>query len=225
MDGTNSFTQNFKLIPPGSPFAILIRHAERPKFRVRQLGYNVPITESGASASLKFGGDPFLKTINAAYSSPILRCVQTANKILEGARLDGIKVTTRTTLGEPGSYISNRWAAGRYFMMKDAPSVIEEYITKGKLDGFLSVKEGSIALISSIMQDMAGKDSRHLYVSHDAVIVPFINYFIGEKFDPEHWLDFLDGIIITALDGEISMIRNGKEYSISTELYTNAAEP
>ncbi len=219
MVGTPAFSENFSLIPPGSSCAILVRHAERPQFRVRRLGNNVPITAGGASASVKFGAEPGIRSITGAYSSPVLRCVQTADKILEGARLNHVKVTTRSTLGEPGSYIKNRWAAGRHFLLRDAPGVIEEYIARGKLDGFLPLKEGSTALLSSILHDLSDKNSRNLYVSHDAVIAPFIYYYTGEKFGRDHWLNFLDGVIITAQGDDVRLIRNGKEHAIRKNLF------
>ncbi len=217
MVGTPAFSENFGLIPPGSSYAILVRHAERPPFRVRRLGNNVPITACGASDSVKFGGDPCIRSVTGAYSSPVLRCVQTANKILEGARLGHLRVTTRSALGEPGSYIRNRWAAGRHFILRDAPGVIEEYIAKGKLDGFLPLKEGSTALLSSILRDIGPENSRNLYVSHDAVIAPFIYYYTGEKFGRDHWLNFLDGVIITARGDDVRLIRNGKEHDINKD--------
>jgi broad specificity phosphatase PhoE len=209
------FLDNLQLIQPSSSFTILIRHAERQEFKIRQVGNNVPITASGAEAAIKFGNNPYIKAIKGIKSSPILRCLQTSNKILEGADLSNLKITTSTSLGDPGSYVNDSLIAGKQFLLNDTISVLKEYMDKGILDGFLSVKEGSVNLLSSILQDIAGKDSRCLYVSHDAVIVPFINYFTGEKFDREHWLGFLDGVIITELNGEISMIRNEKEYIIN----------
>ncbi len=157
MDNCQKFLDNLRLIPPGSSFAILIRHAERHEFNTGQLGNNVPITASGAEASIKFGNNPYIKTIKEIKSSPILRCVQTSNKILEGAELSHLNITTRTTLGEPGSYVNDSLVAGKQFLFNDAISVLEEYMDKGTLDGFLSVKEGSVNLLSSILQDIAGK--------------------------------------------------------------------
>ncbi len=208
---------NLKHVPHGASYAVIVRHAERYNLLAGRLGNNVSITKKGIEEAKSFGHMLKPYKMDNVFSSPVLRCVQTAGEISGSAGLDGLKIITRPTLGEPGCYIKNPYIAIKYFLVSDAETVIQAFIKRGKMDGFVPLKDGSISLLSEILGDISEKGSRCLYISHDAVIAPFIGYFTGEKFDKEHWLSYLDGVIITSLDGVVGMIRNGKEYVITED--------
>ncbi len=216
----DSILDNLQLIPPGASYAVLARHAERFNLLAGRLGNNVSITKKGIEDAKNFGHALKPYKVDSIFSSPVLRCVQTANEISENAGADNLKILTRTTLGEPGCYIKNPYIAIKYFLVSDAETVVRAFIARGKLDGFVPLREGSSNLLSEILGDISKKGSRGLYISHDAVIAPFVSYFTGEEFDHKHWLGYLDGVIITSLDGEVRMIRNGKYHVITKDQYS-----
>jgi broad specificity phosphatase PhoE len=219
MGNLHSILDNFQLIPPEASYAVLLRHAERFNLLAGRLGNNVSLTKKGIEDARNFGLLLQPYNVDRIFSSPVLRCVQTANEITGRAGTDSLKIVTRTSLGEPGCYIKNPYVAIKYFLVSDAETVVQAFIARGKLDGFVPLKEGSTNLLAEILGDISKKGSRCLYISHDAVIAPFISYFTGEKFDHEHWLGYLDGVIITLLDGEVRMIRDGKENIIAKDQY------
>lgn len=214
MKTESRLSRSVKMIPPGASYAILIRHAERQDFKMKgDFGNAVSITDRGVMESREFGLSKFIRKLNGVYSSPLPRCVQTASEIIKVAGLGNLTIMTKNTLGEPGSYINNPLLAGKHFLRLGTQSVIREYMDGGKLEGFLSLQEGSAHLLSDILHDFSPERSYNLCVSHDAVIMPFISYYTGEKFGND-WLGFLDGVFITRLDGHVKMIWDGEEYSL-----------
>jgi hypothetical protein len=211
-------SKSIKTIPPCTSCAILIRHAERSIIEMSgDFGDSVSITEKGVIESNKLGRRPFMRKLNGVYSSPLPRCVQTASVIIKATGLVDLAINTKSTLGKPGSYIDDPSLAGKHFLMRDSRSIIREYMDGGKLDGFLPLREGSERLLSDILYDFSPERSYNLYVSHDAIIMPFISYHTGEMFRDD-WLGFLDGVIITRQNGHVKMIWDGEEYPLEGAL-------
>lgn len=213
-------SKNLKLVSPGSSYAMIIRHAERPNFSVLNFRNDTQITEKGFEDSRKLGMWLRSQNLTGIVSSPVLRCVQTCKGIRQGADLGHLDITTRARLGEPGSYIVNPLVVFTYFLTSDVPVVIRKFISRGRMNGFVPLREGSNRILKDILRDLSEANTRNLYVSHDAVLAPFISYFTGQKFGEGDWIDYLGGVVIAVKDGEVRLIWDGKEYEIDRELYS-----
>src|SRR5208337_2882987 len=103
----NNFFSNFRLIPTDTSYAILIRHAERYKIATGKIGNDVSITSKGIIESRNFGFNLSNCRINSIYSSPVLRCIETAKEISYGASITKLNILTRNKLRGPGPYIGD----------------------------------------------------------------------------------------------------------------------
>jgi hypothetical protein len=205
--------RSMKKMAPDASYAVLVRHAERQVIEMRSdFSDSVPITEKGVLESGKLGRST-MRNLNGVFSSPLSRCVQTASEVIKAAGLDGLPITTKNTLGRPGSFIEDAGLAGKHFLTRDSRSVIREYMDVGALDGFRPIHDGSKRLLMDILSDFCPRRSRNLYVSHDAVVMPFISYYTSEKFNGE-WLDFLDGVVIARRGGLIEMAWDEESYPL-----------
>jgi len=217
---TRFLSANMKFISPETSYALIIRHAERPNFSVLNFRRDTHITKKGRDDALKLGKWLHGQHLTGIYSSPILRCVQTCRGIIEGADPVNHDITTRARLGEPGSYIVHPLLVYPYFLISDVPEIIKKFIVRGKMSGFCSLRDGSVGIIREIAADVSRGKARNLYVTHDAVLAPFISFFTGEKFAGDRWIDYLDGIIITMNRSELRLIWNGEEYPIDRKFYS-----
>jgi hypothetical protein len=217
---TKVLAKNLKLLTPGTSYALIIRHAERPNFSVLNFRQDTHITEKGLKDSQTLGKVLRELSLTGIYSSPVLRCLQTSNGVMQGASLDHLQITTRERLGEPGSYIVNPLIVFTYFLTADVSAVIRKFISRGRMRGFMPLREGSIRILKEVLGDISRADTRNLYVSHDAVLAPFISFFTGEVFGEEDWIDYLDGVFVAVKAGKVSLIWNGREYPIDADLYT-----
>jgi len=147
---------------------LLIRHAE--KLTPPKQG----LTSKGIQDAFKYG--VFLKkhgyTFDDIISSPVERCLQTAEGIAKGLT-HNTSVRTSQLLGDPGAFVTDDKLAAGVFEAFTVHEVINKMLYGEALSGFASVDEGSKILANKINLDMkAGKST--LYISHDAIIMPFI---------------------------------------------------
>ncbi len=176
--------------------AFLIRHAERnPIINPREHAAEL-LNEKGKTEATYLGIE-LSKAFNsiAIYSSPITRCIQTGECIAK-AFGDDINIHTSNILGEPGP-----------FVFGDAMDSFESLTTKGVVNSMIkgkrlpfirSITEGSRILLNFIQKetDQHKNDVAIIFISHDAIVAPFINFLTNEEFNQSHWIEFLGGIKI-----------------------------
>lgn len=209
--------EDLQLVPEGASFAMLLRHAERGELKDGEVGENCLLTPKGLCDARDFGSRLAQARISHVYSSPVLRCVDTGKEIIKGAGIDRFDVNVRKKLGDPSIYISNPAMAALSFKMYGNVGVIERYVKHGGLGGFMPLSRGSSLFMSDIFNDLSEQGSHNVYISHDMILIPMISYYTGEHFSAEKWLDCLDGLILTKVDGSMQAIRKGKIYPLKTE--------
>ena len=103
--------RTLKLWPTSRPIALLIRHAEREEIPAGKFGRNCPITENGVLSSRELG-ERFLRgRLDSIHVSPLPRCQQTAEAIIEGTDYqpgEGMVIEHSNLLGEPGPFVVAR---------------------------------------------------------------------------------------------------------------------
>lgn len=189
--------------------AFLIRHAERnhiinPREHTAEL-----LNKKGKTEAINRGIE-LHKEFNSVviYSSPINRCVQTGECIAK-AFGDDTNIYISKILGDPGP-----------FVFGDAMDVFESLTTKGVVESMIkgkplpfirSIGEGSKILLNFIQKETNkyGNNVAVIFVSHDAIIAPFINFLTNEEFNQTHWIEFLGGIKISFNSND-----NGRSFQI-----------
>lgn len=149
----------------------LIRHAEKTDSSV-----HAELTKKGHDDSILFGEKLKINNIkiDLIISSPISRCIQTAQMISKG--YGNIKIEESILLGDPGVFIHNGDLAMEVFKKYKLIDIINMQLSGKVLDGFNKIDAATKKLLS-FMEKQKGNT---LYISHDAIITPFINY-IGDN--------------------------------------------
>lgn len=102
-----SLMTNLNKIPYNELVAILLRHSIRPQITEFN---DVSITKEGRILANEFGtllGSKF----QSIYTSPVKRCVETAQAICEGAQ-KSLDIKLTKCLGDPGVFIDDNTLAG-----------------------------------------------------------------------------------------------------------------
>ncbi len=185
---------DFSKIVQGKKNVLLIRHAERYAFKDGQLGNDVSITDNGITTAVNFGKSLRDKGLVKIFTSPVKRCVQTAERIKEGLA-DDVQIVESQALGMPSTYIENDKIAGKYLTKTDFYNGYLSYVNGGKRPGFYSLSEGSERLETFLKSTSCDKKLT-LYISHDSIVSFFIFYKTKYVFTRENWLNFLDGILL-----------------------------
>ncbi len=167
---------------------LLIRHAEKSLVGEQDLTYQGLVDALNYGVKLKQRGVDFDEII----SSPVKRCVQTAEKIIEGMGAK-LKVQQSPLLGHPGIFVIDTEKAEKIFDQLAVYEVINSLVKREKLQGFLSIDKAAKIMVNEIQEKISSGKSI-LYISHDTVIMPFIAYILNMNV-------LLESDIVKYLDG------------------------
>ena len=207
----------FAQIDWNSKVYLLLRHAERNHItpQDKDFGAHVGLTERGRRQAVSLGRI-FPAFGDAVYfSSPVGRCIETAECIAEGRKLAGY-VDLGTANGATGSATANGVTLNGAtaakitpldclgdFFVRDVPAYeqtlregfyegICKWLELGEHDAFWPLHERAEQMREMMFEKANSRFN--VFVTHDAWIVPCLSHFCGLKFNPKCWMNFLTGL-------------------------------
>ncbi|MDN3506740.1 MAG: histidine phosphatase family protein [Simkaniaceae bacterium] len=178
---------------------LLLRHGHREKTPKNSFGNELPLTLEGKQRAFSLGQTIRDLKIGECHTSPLLRCVQTAEKILEGSN-QKIEIKNSKILGDPGPFISDPVEAGPLFLETPLESIAQAIVDNQKLPGMRTLEEGSHLFVRHVLQ--VGK-LPCIMISHDIIISLLCCFFFkshnAQKFMP----NYLEGLSITRENSHI----------------------
>lgn len=214
------------MLPEGKPISLLTRHSLRENADQAIVSYRAPLTKEGVELARQWGSE-ITKPIAGIYSSPVGRCVETANALLAGAREElnpkpeskQIDVQISTILAEPGCFVHDINPVGPQFLRIGPVDFFNRHINEA-FEGLLSPREGSCNLLNYLRSTQAHAGSLVVHVTHDTILAAFIYHLIeSERIDDELWPWMLEGTFLW-FDNEnenehVCWIWRGQSYSRS----------
>ena len=183
-----------KEYPVNSNIALLIRHSERDKIPDGEFGNDVMLNENGINNSIKFGEDLKQYKVNAIYSSPIKRCVQTASNVIIGYG-ENIEIIESNDLGDPGMHVLDADIVGQYYLKNGFWEMFNNFKNGESIQG-LPKKEELKEFFYNFISSKTIESGITIFITHDSLIA-FVAFVIGIKEYTEiNWVDYLDGIIL-----------------------------
>ena len=208
---TNDFVQFsdfFAQVDWNSRIYLLLRHAERNHITPedKDFGAHVGLTERGRRQAVTLG--KMIPAFGDAvyFSSPVGRCIETAQCIGEGRKLagfgnfaipgmasgiaaDGVNVTPLDALGD---FFVRDVHAYEQTLREGFYEGICKWLEAGVHDAFCPLHERA----EQMREMMFAKASSqyNIFVTHDAWIVPCLSHFCNMKFTPKCWMNFLTGL-------------------------------
>lgn len=188
----SSLLRNINRLPRETPVALLLRHSVREDLPPGDAGNRLPITETGEKLAITLGQTlgTRLKTLR---SSPLIRCVQTAEALREGAGVSE-DVTTDRLLGDPGIYVldsqrawSNWESLGHKVVMKHLVS------DDAALPGMARPDEAARLLVQHMFVVARNTPGLHVFVTHDSLITATVARFQGRYLEEGDWPLYLEG--------------------------------
>jgi hypothetical protein len=182
--------------------ALLIRHAKRDPIARGESVWLAKLTPEGRQDARAYGAGLRDSVFGGAYSSPIPRCLDTARLILEGWGYSNETVVPDRFL--LSAYVKERETVKGQFAALDPFQLILDQIAGKTIPGFLSLEEGSWILLNE-MKKRTVPGALTLFISHDALLMPFRTHFLGDTFSREKWLPFLGSAAIVVEENSISI--------------------
>lgn len=174
--------------------SLLIRHADRDQIPEGSFGNEVLLNEKGKQNSLKFGESLSKLQVNRIFTSPVGRCVQTAEHISKGYGRN-IEIIETIALGNPGIPIFDDKLAGEYYLQHGGFGMYQHFTQGKKISGVLPIEEMKISMTDFIDKNTT-ENGLTLFVSHDMIIAMYhycLNRMIYTK---ENWVNYLSGLTL-----------------------------
>ncbi|MBX3680366.1 MAG: histidine phosphatase family protein [Rhodocyclaceae bacterium] len=194
--------------PDDRAVAILLRHSVRDHLPEGDAGYVLPITDIGRQLALELGGllRGRLRTLHA---SPLVRCVQTAQALAEGAGAN-VDVIPNRLLGDPGVFVLDGRRAWANWEQLGHEGVMRHLVTEAvALSGMARPDEAARFLVQSMLATTANRPGVHVFVTHDSLVTATAARLLDKPLGLDDWPGYLEGAFFwTAEDGIHSAYRD-----------------
>ena len=178
-------------------YGLLIRHGKREPI-TRKVGMlEAQLTAEGRTESRALGRRLRELSPNLFCSSPVQRCIDTNCCILEGLGMDKETARQRVVydliLAE--GFMADPAAGKEAFRRQDPEQLILDYLAGKPVPGFCSVEEGAVRLLNFV-RDALRPGTLSVFVTHDALVMPFRQHFLGDTYSRDRWAPPLGGCVI-----------------------------
>jgi len=185
---------NLEKIPADRPVALLLRHSVRGPLPLGDAGNAVPLTEAGWNIARELGArlGERLKTLQ---SSPVPRCIQTAQALKDGAKVCA-NISNNSLLGGPGIYVLDGGTAWNNWVTLGHEGVMKHLVSeKDALPGMARPDEAARFLVNHMLTLAGNSPGIHVFVTHDSLITPTVARLQNAHHGPSDWPWFLEGAL------------------------------
>ncbi len=193
------------------PWSLLLRHATRPPIPAGSFGNDLSITEEGRREAVELG-ELLRGRIRRVVTSPIFRCVETAEAIRCGGQAS-CQAATDNTLGDPGVWIKDGDAAGDAFLRHGPRGVVARQLAGDALPGMTPIGIGAARFIDLLISDPGEPGEIDVLVSHDAVIAPLLATVLGVRDLAEIWPAYLEGALLCREGDGLAVLWRGVHHT------------
>jgi len=189
-------------VPAGAPVIVLMRHSVRGHLPPGAEGDTVPITEVGVRLAEDLGRRMGAR-LASLHSSPILRCMQTAEALRDGAASKTLVHIDRL-LGDPGVYVHDPEIAGRLWIEMGHERVMAHLVSKDTaLPGIASPQHAARYLVHHLFATAGNVPGLHVFVTHDSIVTATAAQLLGVPLDVTDWPWYLEAALFWKQDGEL----------------------
>ena len=190
--------------PRDAPVAVLVRHSVRGHLPPGAAGNLVPLTDEGIRLAEDLGRQ-LGTSLRSLHTSPILRCVQTAEAIRAGAAAT-LGITADWLLGDPGVYVRVPKVAGQLWAERGHKWVIDHLVSSNKvLPGMASPGRAARRLAQHMLAATDQVPGLHFFVTHDSLVTVTVARLINVPLSEGEWPAYLEGAFFWRTEGALQI--------------------
>jgi len=180
-------------VPQDRPVALLLRHSVRDDLLSGHAGYVQPLTKVGVGLAhtlgMLMGGR--LRTLHA---SPLVRTVQTAEALRDGAG-EAVSVVEDRLLGDPGVFVVDGRRAGEMWEELQHEAVMARLVSEDEaMPGMARPGPGARFLVQHMLTVAGSTPGLHVFVTHDSLVTATAARLLRKPLGPEDWPFYLEGV-------------------------------
>jgi broad specificity phosphatase PhoE len=175
------------------PVALLLRHSVRDDLPPGEAGNHVPITEIGRQLANELG-ERIGKRLCTLHTSPLIRCVQTAEALAYGAGSDA-PIVRDTLLGDPGVFVIDGQRAWINWENLGHEAVMRHLVSSDDaLPGMARPDPAARFLVHHMLSVAGNQAGLHLFVTHDSLVTATAARLLKTPLGPDDWPWYLEGV-------------------------------
>ena len=191
-----SIAERLATVPQGADIALIVRHTEREEIPSGAFGADVLLTARGVAEAERLGALLGARGRAKLRSSPVLRCVQTAEALVRGGDWPG-EVGRDWRLGSPGPFVVEPEVSGPLFLKTPMQELAQRQLSSPKpLPGMRPTSEGVRMILDLAARHLERKGLLNIYITHDAILAVVVAHLFRVSIEEMHWPDYLDGLIL-----------------------------
>lgn len=191
-----SIAERLATIPQGADIGLIIRHAERGDFPSGDFGVDMPLTVRGVAEAQRLGALLAGRGQVKFLSSPVPRCVQTAEAFLRGGGWPG-EVAHDWRLGDPGPFVVDPEVSGPLFLKTPIQELARRQLSNPHpLPGMRPTSEGVRMILDLAAGDLEQNGRLNIYITHDAILAVLVAHLFRVSIEEMNWPDYLDGLLL-----------------------------
>jgi broad specificity phosphatase PhoE len=186
---------------------LIVRHAERPLIADGEVGNDLGLTEAGVQATRDFAGTLDQEVVSIQ-SSPILRCMQTAQLIADAHGYARESIKTSRLLGDPGFFIEDADLAWQSWLSRGSEAVNAHLLSGSETwPGFREFDEVVAYMLNQIRTALSARSQGLIiWVTHDTILAALTSRLLSKPLSMAEWPDFLGALEVSlASDGELQL--------------------
>ena len=196
----DSMIPSVSLLPDNKRLILFTRHSLRERSDGNGFAsYQLPLTPKGRVLAKSWGrwlaGHlPYSLDVDSI-SSPIGRCIDTAQLMQEGAGLNR-DISHQSLLVEPGSLVTEPEIANPIFKEVGVLNFINRFL-QGNLEGTKNAYQGGLDILSLFYQNQPQHGHLMLAVSHDTLLSAFLAVMFDViEIDWNDWPKMMEGVFL-----------------------------
>ena len=196
----DSMIPSVELLPTDKRLILFTRHSLRERSDGQGFAsYQLPLTPRGRVLAKSWGRWlashlPYSLDVDSI-SSPIGRCIDTAQLMQEGAGLER-HIEHQSLLVEPGSLVTEPDIANRVFKEIGVLNFINRFL-QGNLEGTKNAYQGGLDILSLFYQNQPQPGHLMLAVSHDTLLSAFLAVMLDVvEIDWNDWPKMMEGVFL-----------------------------
>jgi broad specificity phosphatase PhoE len=179
--------------------SLLLRHADRDDIPQGSFGNEILLNEKGKQNARSFGEKLAESKINRIFTSPVGRCVQTAEYITKGYGKT-IEIIETTGLGAPGLHITDEKIAGEFYLQYGFDEMYKRFMQGKEIPGIPNINQLNYRITNFITENTTTNGTT-IFISHD-MLIAFYHFSINNKvYTKDNWINYLTGL--TFINGQI----------------------
>jgi broad specificity phosphatase PhoE len=179
--------------------SLLFRHADRDDIPQGSFGNEVLLNEKGKQNAISFGESLSKRKLNKIFTSPVGRCVQTAEFLVKGYGRS-IEIIETTALGAPGLHINDEKIAGEFYLQYGFDEMYQRFMKGEEVPGITNIDELNYRM-TSFLKENSSKNGTTIFITHD-MLIAFYHFSINKKvYTKDNWVNYMTGL--TFINGRI----------------------